>query len=180
MVGGRSDSYVYKIDRSGSIAIKDIGMLSLAGLSLESANTLINKVLKDNFIETKAVISLSKVRDIEILITGQVHQPGVYILSGYSSLLHAIIMAGGISEYGTLRKIKIKRPYSEDRIVELNRVQPALTAFTPSFASLFTKTGLAAYWKGRPVLGSSPVWIGWVLWLWLTLAKSIPNTKSKF
>jgi len=119
MVGGRSDSYVYKIDRSGSIAIKDIGMLSLAGLSLESANTLINKVLKDNFIETKAVISLSKVRDIEILITGQVHQPGVYILSGYSSLLHAIIMAGGISEYGTLRKIKIKRPYSEDRIVDL-------------------------------------------------------------
>jgi hypothetical protein len=29
MVGSRSDSYVYRIDRSGSIAIKDIGMLSL-------------------------------------------------------------------------------------------------------------------------------------------------------
>lgn len=119
MVGSRSDSYVYRIDRSGSIAIKDIGMLSLAGLSLESANRLINKILSDNFIETEAVISLSKVRDIEILITGQVNQPGVYILSGYSSLLHAIIMAGGISEHGTLRKIKIKRPYSEDKTVDL-------------------------------------------------------------
>lgn len=119
MVGGRSDSYVYKIDRSGSIALKDIGMVSLAGLSLESANSLVNKIISENFIETKAVISLSKVRDIEVLITGQVHQPGVYILSGYSSLLHAIIMAGGISEHGTLREITIKRPFSEDRTVDL-------------------------------------------------------------
>ena len=47
MVGSRSDSYVYKIDRSGSIAIKDIGMLSLAGLSLESANRLINKIISN-------------------------------------------------------------------------------------------------------------------------------------
>jgi protein involved in polysaccharide export with SLBB domain len=119
MVGGRSDSYVYKIDRSGSIALKDIGMVSLAGLSLESANSLVNKIISENFIETKAVISLSKVRDIEVLITGQVHQPGVYILSGYSSLLHAIIMAGGISEHGTLREITIKRPFSKDRTVDL-------------------------------------------------------------
>lgn len=119
LMGSRTDSYNYKIDRSGNIIIKDLGMINLAGLSIESANKLLNNELKNSFVDTEAVITLSKVRDIEVLITGQIKQPGIYILSGYSNLLHAIVMAGGASEYGSLRNIKIKRNSYETRSIDL-------------------------------------------------------------
>lgn len=122
LIGSRSDTYNYKIDRSGNILIKDLGMINLAGLSIESANKLLNKELKDNFVDTEAIITLSKVRDIEVLITGQVKQPGIYILSGYSNLLHAIVMAGGSSDYGSLRNIKIKRNSHETRSIDLYEI----------------------------------------------------------
>ena len=122
LIGDRSDQYSFKIDRSGSIAINEIGRVTLAGLSLDSANKLVNEILKKNFIETQAVISLEKVRDIEILITGHVRYPGIYTLNGYSNILHALIMAGGISKNGSMiwnytdkATLKMKN-FSEDEL----------------------------------------------------------------
>ncbi len=109
LIGDRSDEYDYKIDRSGNISIPDIGFVKLAGLSLESANKLINEMLREYFIETEAVISLKEVRDISVLVTGYVEKPGFYVLSGYSSIFHALISAGGVSENGSFRQISIKR-----------------------------------------------------------------------
>lgn len=137
LIGSRSDTYNYKIDRSGNILIKDLGMINLAGLSIESANKLLNKELKDNFVDTEAIITLSKVRDIEVLITGQVKQPGIYILSGYSNLLHAIVMAGGSSDYGSLRNIKIKRSSHETRSIDLYE----LLVFGNTGANLSLRSG---------------------------------------
>lgn len=119
LIGDRSDQYSYKIDRSGSIAIQDIGKITIAGLSLNAANAMLNKVLKENFIETEAVLSLEEIRDIEILITGQVKKPGIYILSGYSNILHALIMAGGVSKYGSLREVIIKSPNKDNKSIDL-------------------------------------------------------------
>ena len=45
LIGDRSEEYEYKIDRSGNISIPDIGFIKLAGLSLMSANELINKTV---------------------------------------------------------------------------------------------------------------------------------------
>ena len=101
LIGDRSDEYEYRIDRGGNISIPDVGFLNLAGLSLESARRRINQKLKEYFVETEAIISLKEVRDISILVTGYVEKPGFYILSGYSSIFHAIISAGGISHNGS-------------------------------------------------------------------------------
>lgn len=109
LIGDRSEEYEYKIDRGGNISIPDVGFIKLAGLSLESANTLLNETLNEYFVETQAIISLKEIRDINILITGHVSKPGFYILSGYSSIIHAIIAAGGISENGSFRNVVVKR-----------------------------------------------------------------------
>tara|TARA_B100001115_G_scaffold173840_1_gene158317 strand:+ start:652 stop:2430 length:1779 start_codon:yes stop_codon:yes gene_type:complete len=119
LIGDRSDQYTYKIDRSGSIAIKDIGKINIAGLSIELANKAINKILSENFIETEAVLSLVRVRDIEVLITGHVNNPGIYVLSGYSNVLHALIMAGGISDNGSFRNVIIKRKNQKNTSIDL-------------------------------------------------------------
>ena len=49
------------------------------------------------------------VRDIQVLISGSAYRPGMYTLNGNSSVLHAIVMAGGISDNGSYREVNVIR-----------------------------------------------------------------------
>lgn len=109
MLGDKSQTYEYRIDRAGNVLIPNVGFLNIAGLSIEKANLLFNQKLKDSFVNTEAIITLKEVRDIQVLITGQLRKPGVYILNGYSSILHALNSAGGLDKYGSFRKIELNR-----------------------------------------------------------------------
>ena len=97
------------IKRDGSITIPDIGKIFISGLSLESASSLIKNKVDSAFIGTKAFISLINVRDIQILISGNASNPGVYTLNGNSNLLHAIAVAGGINDMGSYRDVVVIR-----------------------------------------------------------------------
>ena len=69
-----------------------------------------NKIkVKSSYIGTEAFVSLSNIRDINILVSGNAYNPGIYTLSGNSNMLHAIGVAGGINEYGSYRKINLIR-----------------------------------------------------------------------
>ena len=109
MFGGVEDNLRLKIKRSGDIDLPKVGPITLAGLSIGDAKKVVQKKVKEYFIDTDVVVSLSEVRDIKILVTGEVNFPGIYTLSGYSSALHAIGSAGGIKESGSFRKVVVKR-----------------------------------------------------------------------
>ena len=101
----RLNSDKYEIERDGSIQLKEIGKISIAGLSLEQAVKLIQSRVKEVFIGTEAFISLVKVRDIQVVVTGNAFNPGIYSLSGNSNVFYALSMAGGINEDGSYRQI---------------------------------------------------------------------------
>lgn len=109
MFGGIEDNLRLKIKRSGDIDLPKVGPITLAGLSIGDAKKVIQKKVKEYFIDTDVIVSLSEVRDIKILVTGEVNFPGIYTLSGYSNALHAIGSAGGIKESGSFRKVVVKR-----------------------------------------------------------------------
>ena len=44
----------------------------------------------------KHLYSLKNIRDIQVIITGNAYNPGIYTLNGNSNILHAVTMAGGI------------------------------------------------------------------------------------
>jgi protein involved in polysaccharide export with SLBB domain len=50
-------------------------------------------------------VTLSEIRDINILISGNAFNPGIYTLNGNSNVLHALSMAGGINKFGSYRNI---------------------------------------------------------------------------
>ena len=103
---GQNDSISsYTVSRDGSINLPDIGKVSLSGLSLDDASSLIKAKVSNAFIGTEAYISLKNVRDISILIAGNAFNPGIYTLNGNSNILHALSMAGGLSDIGSYRKI---------------------------------------------------------------------------
>ena len=103
------------INADGSITLEDIGEIVIAGLSLNDASQLIKSKVNSSFIGTEAFINLIEIRDVNILVTGNAENPGIYTLTGNSNILQALLAAGGISEFGSLREINLIR---DDVIVE--------------------------------------------------------------
>ena len=97
------------INSDGSISMPDIGKVVIAGLSLNEASLLIKSKVNSALIGNEAFISLTEIRDVNILVTGNAENPGIYTLTGNSNILHALSSAGGVSEFGSLREINLIR-----------------------------------------------------------------------
>tara|TARA_B100000780_G_C21123649_1_gene455449 strand:+ start:775 stop:2508 length:1734 start_codon:yes stop_codon:yes gene_type:complete len=109
MVGSENSKETYSISRDGSININDIGKIYIAGISLENAISLIKTKASNIFIDVDTFVSLIEIRDIQVLITGNAYNPGIFTLSGNSNILHALSMAGGVSDSGSYREIQLIR-----------------------------------------------------------------------
>ena len=109
LIGQINDIQELSLLRDGSVNIPDIGKIFLSGLSLQSASSLIKGKVNSAFIGVEAFITLINIRDIQVLIAGDAYNPGIYTLNGNSNLLHAISMAGGITEKGSFRQVDLIR-----------------------------------------------------------------------
>ena len=103
------------INSDGSVSLQDIGKIFIAGLTLNDASQLIKSKVNTALIGNEAFINLTEIRDVNILVTGNAENPGIYTLTGNSNILHALSAAGGISEFGSLREINLIR---DDSIIE--------------------------------------------------------------
>ena len=109
LVGKKSSFYKLRVKRDGSVNIEDIGKLFISGLSLDKATQLIKTTVERSFIGVKAFITLTNVRDIQVIIAGNAYNPGSYTLNGNSNIFHALSVSGGPSELGTFRSINLIR-----------------------------------------------------------------------
>ncbi len=109
LIGQQSYDEELFVNGDGSINLPDVGKIVIAGLSLKEASSLIKSKVKSSFIGTEAFISLARVRDVNILVTGNAKNPGIYTLTGNSNILHALSIAGGVSEFGSFREINLIR-----------------------------------------------------------------------
>lgn len=109
LIGQTNSIYEIRLNRDGSINLPNVGKLNLAGISLGEAYSIIKAKVSSSFIGTEAYVSLSNIRDINVLVSGNAFNPGIYTLSGNSNMLHALAVAGGINEYGSYREINLIR-----------------------------------------------------------------------
>ena len=115
LVGQKDKINDHIVDGDGSISLEDIGKVIIAGMSLGEASSFVKSKVNSAYIGTEVFISLSEIRDVNVLITGNAKNPGIYTLTGNSNILHAISAAGGISEFGSYREINLIR---NDKVVE--------------------------------------------------------------
>ncbi len=109
LVGQKEFIKKFSLKRDGSISLPEIGNISLAGLTLGAAIDIIKLKVSEAFIGTDAYVSLTNLRDINVLVTGNAFNPGVYTVSGNSNLLHVLSVAGGINKLGSYREINLIR-----------------------------------------------------------------------
>ena len=113
--GSNSQRFNARIGRDGNVGIRSIGNVMVAGLPYKDAVEKIQAFTKSRQLGTDIFVNLAEVRDIKVLLIGKVNNPGIYTISGGSSVLSLLHAAGGISEGGSLRSVLHKR---NDQVVQ--------------------------------------------------------------
>ena len=107
--GASQKSDVYTVSPDGDITIEGYGPINISGLTVSQANARLRSTLGSRYSSSKIKMSLGQTRTITVNVMGEVKTPGTFTLSAFASVFHALYMAGGISEIGTLRNIKVYR-----------------------------------------------------------------------
>jgi len=104
--GGVSQRFVRVVDREGRITLPETGPLLVSGRTLGDVQEAVQQVLRTQFRDTSADVSLSRLRTIRVYVVGEVAEPGAYDISSLSSPLNALFAAGGVTSRGSLRTLK--------------------------------------------------------------------------
>jgi protein involved in polysaccharide export with SLBB domain len=118
MWGGISESLRRQIDREGGIALPEAGVVQLAGMTLEKAQSVIQNALQSQYRNSHAVVTVARLRSIRIFVVGDVQRPGSYEVSSLASPVSALYAAGGPTAVGSLRILKHFR--NEKQIGEID------------------------------------------------------------
>ncbi|MGH9512045.1 MAG: SLBB domain-containing protein [Terriglobales bacterium] len=104
--GGVSQRLRRVVDREGRIALPEVGDVQVAGHTLGEVQTTVQNVLRSQFRDVQADVSLARLRSIRVYVVGDVEYPGAYDVSSLSTPLNALYEAGGPTSRGSLRIVK--------------------------------------------------------------------------
>jgi len=103
MWGGVSQRLRRIVDREGRLALPEVGTVEVAGHNLGEVQRMVQGVLRTQFRDVEADVSLARVRSVRVYVVGDVERPGAYDVSSLSTPLNAVYLAGGPTSRGSLR-----------------------------------------------------------------------------
>jgi polysaccharide biosynthesis/export protein len=109
MVGHENATYTITVDRDGRIVLLNLPPIAAAGRTFGDVRTELTTRIASTFLNTKSFISIASVRQIGVLVTGEVASPGLRTLTALNTPLDALILSGGIKKTGSLRGVYIVR-----------------------------------------------------------------------
>jgi polysaccharide biosynthesis/export protein len=117
--GGVSRRVFTTVDREGRVNLPEVGPVLVSGQTLADAQRNIQQVLRTQFRDVSADVSLSRLRTIRVYEVGDVASPGAYDISSLSTPLNALFAAGGPTPRGSLRIVKHYRGNQLVQVVDL-------------------------------------------------------------
>lgn len=117
---GSVSQRLYRIvDREGRVSLPEVGPVLVSGKSLADVQQSVQQVLRSEFRDVSAEVSLSRLRTIRVYVVGDVTRPGAYDISSLSTPLNALFAAGGPTPRGSLRIVKQYRGNQLVQVVDL-------------------------------------------------------------
>ncbi len=107
--GASQETFEGTISPDGTVTIEGVGPVKLANLTVAQAQDVLSARLGRYYSGSDIKLSLGETRSIIVQVMGEVKVPGTYTLSSLSTSFNALYAAGGISDIGTLRDIKVYR-----------------------------------------------------------------------
>ena len=117
--GATQESNTLTVSPDGDVVVPDFGPIHVSGLTMSAAQSRIRSKLGSYFQSSEIKTTLAQTRTIMVNVMGEVKAPGTYSISAFSTVFHALYMAGGISDLGTLRSIKVYRQGRQISVVDI-------------------------------------------------------------
>jgi protein involved in polysaccharide export with SLBB domain len=104
--GGVSQRLYRVVDREGRVSLPEVGPILVSGKSLAVVQQNLQQILRTQFRDVSADVSLARLRTIRVYEVGDVANPGAYDISSLSTPLNALFAAGGPTLRGSMRILK--------------------------------------------------------------------------
>ena len=102
------------VSPDGEVTIEGYGPVNVSGLTVAQANARLRNTLGSRYRSSRVKLTVGQTKTIMVNVMGEVKAPGTYTLSAFATVFHALYMAGGTNNLGTLRNIKV---YRHNRLV---------------------------------------------------------------
>ena len=112
--GASQKTFNVVVSPDGEVTIEDFGPIKVSGLTVEQANAKVRSLLGARYSSSKTKLTVGQTKTMMVNVMGEVKVPGTYTLSAFATVFHALYMAGGINDLGTLRNIKV---YRQNRLI---------------------------------------------------------------
>ena len=117
--GASQESLTLTVSPDGDVTIPEYGPIHISGLTMSAAQKRIRSKLGGYYQSSDIKATLGQTRTILVNVMGEVKAPGTYTLSAFATVFHALYRAGGISDLGTLRNIKVYRIGRQISVVDI-------------------------------------------------------------
>ena len=158
--GGISQRILRTIDREGRVVLPEAGPVLVSGRTLGDVQQEVQRVLRTQFRDVSADVSLQRLRSVRVYVVGNVASPGAYDVSSLSTPLNALFIAGGVTQQGSLRRLQhyrgkqlVEQVDAYDLLLhgirgDLERLENGDSLLVPSLGSVVTVDGMVR----RPAL----------------------------
>jgi protein involved in polysaccharide export with SLBB domain len=158
--GGVSQRLLRTVDRQGRLALPEAGPILVSGRTLGDVQQDVQRVLRTQFRDVSADVSLQRLRTVRVYLVGNVASPGAYDVSSLSTPLNALFAAGGVTQQGSLRRLQhyrgkqlVEEVDAYDLLLhgirgELERLENGDSLLVPSLGPVVTVEGMVR----RPAL----------------------------
>ena len=97
------------VSPDGEVTIEGYGPVNVSGLTVAQANARLRNTVGSRYRSSRVKLTVGQTKTIMVNVMGEVKAPGTYTLSAFATVFHALYMAGGTNDLGTLRNIKVYR-----------------------------------------------------------------------
>src|SRR5437016_5268025 len=158
--GGVAQRLLRTVDREGRVSLPEVGPILVSGRTLGDVQQEVQRVLRTQFRDVSADVSLQRLRTVRIYVVGDVSSPGAYDVSSLSTPLNALFAAGGVTPQGSLRRLQhyrgkqlIEEVDAYDLLLhgirgDLQRLENGDSLLVPSLGPVVTVEGMVR----RPAL----------------------------
>ncbi len=120
--GSKELIFDLNVKLDGTILFPEIGSISVAGETFGQVKKKLTNLINQSYVGVQIDLSIKNLSAKKITIVGAVKTPGTYLVNPFSTISSSLAYSGGISEIGTLRKIKLYRNNGKTFVFDLYKM----------------------------------------------------------
>ncbi|MES2993035.1 MAG: SLBB domain-containing protein [Pseudomonadota bacterium] len=101
--------YRSTVDRNGLLNLPKVGSFNVTGVKAADLEKHLRTQIGRLYTNFDLSVSLGQLRGVKVFVVGPAQRPGVFTLASQSTLLSAVVLAGGPAPNGSMRKVLLRR-----------------------------------------------------------------------